>query len=345
MSQLIAVLLLTLTPQDTPQARVARPESDRAIKRALDYLQSTQKSDGAWEADAFAPAKKGTSITSLAVMAFLAAGHVPGEPGPYRETIEKGIRYVVESQKPNGLLVSNTSHGPMYCHGISTLMLAEVVGMTPDPELAQKSRAALVKAVDLILKAQDLAKSPSQAGGWRYQPTSRDSDLSVSGWQVMALRAAKSAGCTVPAGHIDRALAYVKKCASKEEGGFGYQPGGGPNNPRTGTGILSLEICGEHNTPEAIKGAEYLVRNPPRWGSQYFFYEVYYASQAMFQMGDKYFLAYYPKLVDILLQHQDKDGSWLSADGNDRSGGRNYCTAMAVLALAVEYRYLPIYQR
>ena len=31
--------------------------------------------------------------------------------------------------------------------------------------------------------------------------------------------------------------------------------------------------------------------------------------------------------------------------GNDRTGGRNYCTAMGVLCLAVEYRYLPIYQR
>ena len=69
------------------------------------------------------------------------------------------------------------------------------------------------------------------------------------------------------------------------------------------------------------------------------------ARQAMFQVGDRYFADYYPKLVAILLEHQDPDGSWLSGDGNDRSGGRNYCTAMGVLALAVEYRYLPIYQR
>jgi hypothetical protein len=41
----------------------------------------------------------------------------------------------------------------------------------------------------------------------------------------------------------------------------------------------------------------------------------------------------------------EKDGSWLSDDGNDRTGDRNYGTAMAVLALTVEYRYLPIYQR
>src|SRR5689334_22372078 len=115
-------------------------------------------------------------------------------------------------------------------------MLAEVVGMAPDSALAADCRAALAKAVDLILKAQRVRKSRDHAGGWRYQPNSFDSDLSVTGWQVMALRAAKDAGCAVPAEPIDRAVAYVKRCAVPRSGGFAYQPGGGPNNPRTGTG-------------------------------------------------------------------------------------------------------------
>jgi hypothetical protein len=335
---------IPVTAQDIPadtSTAPANPKADAALKRALDYLKSSQKSDGSWESGSFG---KATSITSLSVMAFLSAGHVPGVPGPYREAVEKGIRYVLDNQKPNGLLVSNTSHGPMYCHGISTLMLAEVVGMTPDPSLAAETRNALAKAVDLIVKAQAMKKGPDHNGGWRYQPTSPDSDLSVTGWQVMALRAAKSAGCAVSAEPIDQAVSYIKKCAFKT-GGFGYQPGQGPNNPRTGTGILALEICGDHLSPEAVAGAEYLLKHPPRWSSEYFFYEVYYCSQAMFQAGDKYFPPYYSKLVEVLLQHQDKDGSWLSGDGNDRTGGRNYCTAVGVLALAVEYRYLPIYQR
>ncbi len=339
----VSILLLAVPvhAQDAAPKPKSSAAADRSIHRALDYLKSSQKPDGAWEAGF----GKATSITSLSVMAFLSAGHVPGEPGPYREAVEKGVRYVLANQKPNGLLTSNTSHGPMYCHGISTLMLAEVVGMSADPGLAEESRAALAKAVDLILKAQDLSKSPNQAGGWRYQPTSRDSDLSVSGWQVMALRAAKSAGCAVPSGQIDKAVNYVKMCAVKDGGGFAYQPGGGPNNPRTGTGVLSLEICGDHATPQAIAGAEYLVKHPPRWSSEYFFYEAYYCSQATFQVGDKYFDGYYPKLAAILLEHQDPDGSWLSGDSHDRAGGKSYCTAMAVLSLAVEYRYLPIYQR
>ena len=278
-------------------------------------------------------------------MSYLAAGHVPGEPGPYRQSIEKGIRYVLAHQQANGLLVSQSSHGPMYCHGISTLMLAEAAGMAADGELAESIRGALVRAVKLIVSAQERPKNRDHAGGWRYQPQSDDSDLSVTGWQLMALCAAKAAGCEVPAASIEHAVDYVKRCAVKQGGGFGYQPGGGANNPRTGTGILALEICGDHLTAQAIAGAEYLLKHPPQWSSSYFFYEVYYCPIAMFQMGDKYFLPYNAKLVPILLGHQQKDGSWLSDDGNDRTGGRNYCTAMAVLALTVEYRYLPIYQR
>lgn len=323
-----------------PPIAAANPEAEAAVARALAYLASTQKPSGAWAAQ-FGEA---TSVTSLAVMAYLACGHVPGTPGPYRATIERGIRFVIDSRRPDGMLIARTSHGPMYCHGIATLMLAEAAGMIPDEPLASDCRAALAKAVALILRAQAVEKNAENSGGWRYQPTSRDSDLSVTGWQVMALRAARSAGCDVPAAAIDRAVAYVKRCAARG-GGFGYQPGGGPNNPRTGCGILALELCGEHRAEEALAGARYLSANPPRWGTQYFFYEVYYGPQALFQVGDEFFRDYQSRLVPILLEHQEPDGSWLSSDGSDRSGGRDYCTATAVLALAVEYRYLPIHQR
>ena len=340
---ILALAASPLAAQDVAEVAPAPfdPKAEAALKRALDYLKSTQKEDGAWESGHFG---KMTSITSLAVMAFLANGHVPGQPGPYREAVEGGIRYVLKNQKENGLLVSNTSHGPMYCHGISTLMLAEVVGMAADDAPAAEARLALARAVYLIIKAQRVSKNSENAGGWRYQPNSNDSDLSVTGWQLVALRAAKAAGCTVPAEAIDLALAYVRRCAVRA-GGFGYQPGAGPNNPRTGTGVLAMELAGEHLAPEAVAGAEYLLKHPPQWSSPYFFYEVYYVPQAMFQVGDRYFRPYYPKLVAMLLDHQERDGSWLSGDGNDRAGGRNYCTAMAALALAVESRYLPIYQR
>lgn len=342
---LISALLLVAGPSCAQEAQTSsrsEAEIDASVRRALDWLKAEQEADGAWESGGFG---KATSVTSLAVLAFLACGHTPDEPGPYREAVERGIAYVVENQKPNGLLVSNTSHGPMYCHGISTLMLAEVIGMTGDPELSRRCREALTRAIDLIVRAQAVKKSEDHAGGWRYQPNSVDSDLSVSGWQLVALRAAKDAGCAVPDEPIERAVEYVRRCAVRG-GGFSYQAGrGDANNPRTGVGILSLELCGRHEAPESIAGAEYLLAHPPSWSSDYFFYETYYAPSGLFQLGEPYFPPYYAKLVDILLEHQDPNGSWLASNGNDRTGGRAYCTAMAALALAIEYRYLPIYQR
>jgi Prenyltransferase and squalene oxidase repeat len=314
--------------------------TDTAIRRALEHLKATQKQNGAW-AGGFGEA---TSITSLAVMAYLSAGHVPCAPGPYRDAVERGVHYVLEQQHTDGMLVSNFRGGPMYCHGISTLMLAEVVGMIPDAALADRVQKALSRAVDVIVKAQDVKKGPDHSGGWRYAPNSNDSDISVTGWQVMALRAAKSAGFAVDSTRIDSAIRYLKRCALKD-GGFAYQPGQGPNNARTGVGILALEICGTHLTPEAMAGSKYLLMHPPRWGNEFFFYEAYYCSQAMFQIGEEAFQGYQQKLVSILFEHQQQDGSWLSSDSTDQAVGRNYCTAMCVLALAVDYGYLPIYQR
>ena len=48
-----------------------------------------------------------------------------------------------------------------------------------------------------------------------------------------------------------------------------------------------------------------------------------------------------------LLRGQNDSGSWYRVDGDAeaRMVGANYTTAMAVLALTVEYRFLPIYQR
>jgi prenyltransferase beta subunit len=274
-------------------------------------------------------------------MAFMAAGHVPGE-GAYGTQLERAIAWVIDHQRPDGLIVRKTGHGPMYDHGISTLMLAEALGMV-DASMQKPLREALERAVALILKSQNVAKPQQHAGGWRYQSTATDSDLSVTGWQLLALRAAKNVGCDVPAENIDRAVEYVRNCHSRD-GGFAYQPGGGSTATRTGTGILALEICGQHHTDEALAGAELLVRRPLREEDHYFFYGAYYCGVGMFQMGDRYWDETRGNLHRLLLAMQGADGSW-SGERGEREAGTVYCTSLAVLALAVEYQYLPIYQR
>src|SRR5688572_13643713 len=96
------------------------PEKDKrleeAINKALVFLRGTQRDDGSWSAG---HSGRNPAVTALAVMAFLSAGHVPGE-GPYGETVEKGIRWVLKAQQANGLIANEGGH-EMYHHGICTL--------------------------------------------------------------------------------------------------------------------------------------------------------------------------------------------------------------------------------
>lgn len=335
-----ALLVFFLTATGVPAAEPAgRERLDLAIDAALQFLQHSQERDGAWIGGQRNPA-----ITSLCVMAFLSAGHVPGE-GRYGETVQKGVDYVLKQQRDNGL-VATEGHHEMYHHGICTLMLAEVAGMC-DEELGKRVRRTLEKAVTVILKAQRKIPNSPHYGGWRYRVQATDSDISVTGWQLMALRAAKNLGCDVPAENIEMAVAYLKRCQDPATGGFRYFPGSHLTVPCTGTAILGLEICGkqQHQSPEVIRAAGYLLKNPPRWNNTpYFFYSIYYGSQAAFQLGDNYWKDFRPRLHQVLLDNQSRDGHWLGgSDG--RQYGPNYSTAMAVLALTVEYRFLPIYQR
>ncbi|MFT4557448.1 MAG: hypothetical protein ACI92S_002817 [Planctomycetaceae bacterium] len=318
-------------------------EVDRSIVRALKFLAAQQQPSGAWQLKNSSRGRDAASTTSLAVMAFMAAGHVPGE-GPYGEAMERGIRWVLSSQRPNdGLFQHRAGSGPMYTHGICTLMLAEVAGMV-DASLSDRVRKGLEKAILLILRAQAVPKSDRHAGGWRYHASSNDSDLSVTGWQLLALRAAKNIGCDVPAEAIEYAVSYVNKCADRN-GGFSYHPNHGVSPTRTGTGILCLEICGEHHAPATMAAADYLLRRPLKYNDGFFFYGVYYCTVGMFQVGGRHWEQTRNHVTSVLLSRQHPDGSWNPSDGSEASFGPIYATSMSVLAVAVEYQYLPIYQR
>ncbi|MBY0229187.1 MAG: terpene cyclase/mutase family protein, partial [Gemmataceae bacterium] len=297
--------------------------------------------EGAWTGGR---SGKNVAVTSLAVMAFLSAGHVPGE-GKHGKAVEKGIRWVLGKQRANGLLANEGGH-EMYHHGIATLMLAEACGMV-DKELGKDCRRAVEKAVALILRAQ--RTRGDAAGGWRYRIEHSDgSDMSVTGWQVMALRAARNLGCDVPSEAIDNAVKYIKSCQDGRTGAFRYMPYSFATVACTGTAVLALELCGkkEHRSDAVLKGAEALIRrdNLPSWNGPYFFYTIYYGSQATFQVGGNYWKTYRAALHKVMLRYQVRNGSW-HGEGSDSYYGPNYCTAMSVLALTVEHRFLPIYQR
>ncbi len=357
---LALVAILALTAPARAEVR-KRERFEAAVDEALVYLAKSQNQDGSWNSGrAFGGPNGGMrdpAITALSVMAFLSAGHVPGE-GPYGTAVEKGIRFVC-SQQRNGLF-SSTEQGQtvMYSHGICTLMVAEAVGLLPDRTEAANLRKRLELGVRLIQEAQ--TKAGQNAGGWRYQPRPGDADISVSAWQVMALRAAKNVGCDVPTETVERAVGYIKRCHDPRVGGYRYTAFGNVTVPCTAASILSLELCGKeyHKSEESLRAASYITsslagndfRQPVGFrGQQHFFYGIYYSSQAMFQIGGDWWKWYRQYLHAILLNpegnRQQPGGYWNGVSGDDTMAGVNYCTAMAVLALTVEYRFLPIYQR
>lgn len=339
-AHLLPLLMMLIALVSSAQA-VAAPtpqEVDRSLSRAIRFLASQQQASGAWRA----PQGESAAMTSLALMALMANGHVPGE-GPHGKNMERAVRWVIDRQFPNGLFASQQTHGVMYEHGICTLMLAEVAGMVDEP-LATRVRASLAVAVKLILQSQAVSKGQQHVGGWRYNPSSNDSDLSATGWQLLALRAAKDVGCDVPVASIEAAVSYVKRCSGRG-GGFSYQPGDGVTPTRAGTGILCLEVCGEHHAAETISAAEYLRRRPPRYQDGWYFYGAYYSSIGMFKVGGDYWTETRDAVASSLLAQQSADGAWTGNGSNELSFGPIYCTSLATLALAVEYQYLPIYQR
>ena len=334
--------LLSASPAARAQQKEAsvfdrhREEVEGAVNSALEFLAVNQNDDGTFD-DAYG---RSTGIVSLVGMAFLSAGHTPGY-GPYSENLDRCINYILDSQHFNGLLDKGDSgHGLMYAHNIATLFLSECSGMV-NPEVQERLDRVLAKSTKLILSAQAVPKNESHQGGWRYKPDSRDSDLSCSGWALMALRSAKLNGAPVPDDAIDAAVRYVLRNHDKAEGRFGYTDPWGHSETLTGCGLLCLELTGFHGTDSTFRSGDYILKNRERIiNNAHEAYANYYNAQAMFQLGGRWWEEYADWMYSHYLTNQSDNGSW----SEGRNGG-TYGTAMMILSFTVPYRQLPIYQR
>ncbi len=126
----------------------------------------------------------------------------------------------------------------MYEHGIAAFALADACEMAASlqREPDDRYRQATQKAVQFIHYAQH------DDGGWRYYSEDRHgpSDVSVSGWQVLALKAAHRAGISeVSEDCITRMEGFFKRCEDSASGRTFYQPGHNlPSDAPTAIGML-----------------------------------------------------------------------------------------------------------
>jgi hypothetical protein len=67
----------------------------------------------------------------------------------------------------------------------------------------------------------------------------------------------------------------------------------------------------------------------------------------MYQLGGDYWKDWRKRAEAMLLSHQNPDGGWTAPpnSSHEHQAGAAYMTSMAILALCVEFKYLPIYQR
>ncbi len=344
-------VLLSMHPaaaaQDGAQARgMITPATQQAIDSSLAYLAQNQNADGSFGTGQY---QSNVAVTSLAGLAFMSGGHQPGR-GRYGENVTKAVQFILSCESnPPGFLVSQRSptHGPMYGHGFATLFLAEVYGMVQDKELRDKLRGCLGRSVKLIINSQN------SEGGWRYRPAPQDADLSVTICQIMALRAARNAGISVPKSVADKCTQYVKDCQDlRGAGGFRYQRHGGQAGfARTAAGVVALYSAGIYEGPEVNKGLEYLKKFRPGANGgggflqnaemqQHYHYGHYYAVQAMWIAGGEYWREWFPAIRDELLRSRQGNGCWQS-----NAQCPHYCTAMSLIILQVPNNYLPILQR
>ena len=100
-----------------------------------------------------------------------------------------------------------------------------------------------------------------------------------------------------------------------------------------------------------MRGGDYLIKDglghsglEDRGPVEFYYYTVYYCSQAAWQLGGRYWEILTPVIRQSLINRQGRDGSW-SVPGPESQGGEVYGTSMAILALTVPYGYLPLYQR
>ena len=366
-----------------PQSLLDAP-TRQAIQRGTEFLVGLQLPDGGWPSDAGKKVNDRydvqkadvphVGVTSLAVLALLAGGHLPGR-GRYGEAMERGVDFILGCVQPSGFISKEMTR--MYSHALATLALAEVYGITR----RQRVRERLQDAIEFTIKSQN------KTGGWRYVPFTSDSDMSVTVCQVVALRAARNVGIKVPRTTIDRALRYVMTStvidgrSGRPTGAFYYQPEELHFNRDSfalcAAALTTLFQAGLYDDDALRLQARALRINPDRIPSiqrsvsymeeqyaevhhrrrgphhYFYYYGNYYAAQAMYQIGGSR-----PSLWRRWYRMVRKDLLAMKTETVDRKTKRKvvfwrsnvdkthaYGTANALLILQFPLDHLPIHQR
>jgi len=322
--------------------RGGSPHSEAAVDRGLVWFVHHQSADGGWRFNHKIAGcdcrnaghhESTTAATALALLPLLGAGHTPQE-GIHQLAVARGLAYLRSRVivTPSG---GDLQEGTMYAQGLATIALCEACSLAPDE--SGENRAAAQQALDFIVKSQH------PAGGWRYFP-GQPGDMTVLGWQWMALKSGQLAGLNVPRQTLSRAEEFLDRVQTEGGSAYGYQRAEAERTP-TAIGLLCRMYSGmRRSDSRLVIGCERLAAWGPSYDDMYF---NYYATQVLHHAEAPAWTTWNDQLRNHLTAVQasrgHEAGSWYFADFHTAAGGRLCDTALALMILEVYYRHLPLY--
>lgn len=322
----------------------ATDETREAVALGLEWLKRQQHKSGYWSLRG--PYTNGgfvenrTAATAMAILAYAGDGntHLSGD---YRDEVQRAVKYLVGKQDRSGFM-SRDARGNQatYAQAQATIALCELYGMTKDSWL----RAYAQRSVDYALSAQ------ASDGGWRYRP-GEPGDTSVTGWYVMALQSAISAGLDVNDSNMRRISNYLDAASHYNGAGYAYQPG--PDRPSptmTAEGLLCRQYLGwpkEHTS--LTDGLNMMRTDSPFDPDRKNVYYWYYATQVFHHYGGPMWTEWNDEMKVGLPRLQIKAGkergSWAPQGDQWAMAGRLYTTCLSIYCLEVYYRHMPLYKQ
>jgi hypothetical protein len=289
----------------------------------------------------------------------------------FEGTVRQAIYYLRRVQDPEGAFgPREKEHAFSYSHSICTMAIAEAYWLTGSRGLESSAK----KAVDFIAHMQNY--DPAQGHlGWRYGVQPGQSDSSVTGWMVLALKAARTAGVDVPDHCWEGAIRFLDDMTDVTPQGYyrtGYNRRASENSRLKGMrkrfewnhALSAINMFSRFfiaDDPNQMRRDPILrdmanqmvepsglpVYDPDEHPGKIDYYYWYYASLALFQMGGNHWKQWETEMFKAVTESQRMDGdktsptygSWDAIDPWSGAGGRVYATAINALTLEVYYRY------
>ncbi|MFN9285390.1 MAG: GYF domain-containing protein [Planctomyces sp.] len=315
----------------------ADEDSERSVAMALEWLKSIQQADGSWSFQNAGPAARpgnlnsNSAATTLAVMCFLGAGNTTTS-GPDAAAVSQAFAFLEKEAAES----SSRDPETLYVSALATIAFSELAAMEPKNVRAKSIAASLLT---FLQQSQDPI-----GGGWRYRPGD-PGDLSVTGWQIMALQSARTCGLDVSPVTVASCSTFVDSVSFAADSEYSYTATTNPTPCMSAVGLLSRIYLGSpRQSPFFKTGFQKLTAAGPDPNNIYL---NYYASIALHHYGGPLWTDWNSRMRPLLVSQQIRNGpakgSWALRDPWGNAGGQIYQTCLSTLCLEVYYRYLPMF--